>query len=669
MLNFPVWVKMGNYTTPMPDLAPIAVVILLIVSAFLMVMTLTIMRWPTVPAYFIAGAALGPSGLGVLHDSKTGHFVAELGVIFLLFTIGLKFSINGLRTIRRYVFGLGGAQTAVTALLFAVPVWWWSGDLMLSLLAGSVAAMSSTAVVSQILVEENILRSPAGNRAMGVLLFQDLAVIPLIIIFSTGAADSVLYTTLIVGLEVAAVMAVVLFAGAPMMSRWLNFVAGYGSKELYMLNLIMLIGVLSGLSAAAGLSYALGAFVAGILMSETMHRYRVSRIVEPFRHIFLGFFFMSLGILVDPRYLAEHLPEVLAAAALIIAVKGALVFGIARVFGSHEKTALYTALLLCGAGEFGFILITLAGGGGLISEEIFQLLLSANLAALIVIPFLWRQRRLLARPFAAGDRQTDAKKTAENVSATAGMSDHTVICGFGRTGQAVAGILRDIGLPYVALEENYQILETVGGADHVLYADSSGAGGLESANIARAKALVMSFIDPVDSRATVQRARLVNPGVYIIARADTVNHADELTAAGADCVYLDVHEFGFSAAKKMAVDCYGMHGGGASRAIVRARDGQNPYFTGEFAAGLEGEKDAESFAGCVVQKDIPVLADALSGCRVISWRRGADIMDAENIRRPACAGDEIVIRGAADNLFAARKNIESSEDGADGGLL
>ena len=644
----------------MPDLAPIAIVILLIVSAFAMVMMLTIMRWPTIPAYFIAGIGMGPSGLGVLHSNETGHLIAEFGVIFLLFTIGLKFSISGLRTIRRYVFGLGGAQTCLTALLFAMPVWWWSENLMLSLLVGSVAAMSSTAVVSQILVEENILRSPTGNRAMGVLLFQDLAVIPLIIIFSAGAAGSVLYTTAVVGVKVAAIMAIVLFAGAPAMSRWLNFVAGYGSKELYMLNLIMLIGALSGLSAAAGLSFALGAFIAGILMSETMHRHRVSRIVEPFRHIFLGFFFMSLGILVEPGYLADNWPPVLGAALLLIAVKGALVYGCARVLGTHGKTALYTAMLLCGAGEFGFVLITLARGSGIIEEEPFQLLLSANLVALIVIPFLWRQRRRAESIFAGDDWKTDAKKKAENLSATMDLSGHVIICGFGRTGQALAGILREVGLPYAALEENYQILETVGGTDRVLYAESSSAEGLEGANIGQARALVMSYVDRVDSKATVQRARALNPKLYIIARADTVKHADDLMEAGADRAFLDVHEFGFSAAKKMAIDCFKIQSNRLSAAISHARDRKNPYFTGEFAADLESEANAETFAGCVVKKEIDSLAKLLDGCQVISWQRGAEMLDVQDTLRPAQAGDELVIRGEAAKLFAAKKSIQDS---------
>ncbi|MGI9306453.1 MAG: cation:proton antiporter [Gammaproteobacteria bacterium] len=648
----------------MPELPPIAVIVLLAVSAFGMVMILTMLRWPTVPAYFIAGACVGPSGLGVLHDNETAHFIAELGIIFLLFTIGLKFSISGLRTIRRYVFGLGGAQTFLTGMLFGMPVWFFYGDVPLALLVGSVAAMSSTAIVSQILIEENTLNSPSGSRAMGVLLFQDLAVIPLIIVFSSSfGASSALNTAALVGVKVAAIMAIVLFAGAPAMSRWLNFVAGYGNKELYMLNLVMLIIALSGFSAWAGLSYALGAFVAGILMSETMHRYRVSRIVEPFRHIFLGFFFMSLGILVDPGYLLENWALALGAAALLIAVKAPLIYGCTRILGAHAKTAIYTAVLLCGAGEFGFVLLTLARTSEMVDNGVFQLLLSANLAALIVIPFLWRQRQRFVRYFARDDWLASAKKVTENLSETMALSDHVIICGFGRTGQAVAGILRDIGLPYVALEENYQILQTVGGADHVLYAESSSVEGLTGANIMRARALIMSYIDAVDSKTTVQRARALNPKIYIIARADTVKRANELVSAGADLAYLDVYEFGFSAAKKTANACYRMNGKAVNRAILRARDRENPYFTGEFSADLEDPENAETFVGCVPQQDIPSLETALEGCQVISWLRAGEIINAQDTRRTARAGDEIVISGGFAKVMEIKKNIESPDGG------
>lgn len=647
------------------DFPPIVVIMLVVVSAFIAVMLLTVLRWPTIPAYFIAGVVVGPSGVGVLHSSDTAHFIAELGVIFLLFTIGLKFSLRALRTIRRYVFWLGGAQTILTALLFGVPIWLWTGEPVLALLIGAVAAMSSTAVVSQILIDDNILTSPAGNRAMGVLLFQDLAVIPLIVIFTAGAGDgaSVLHTTAVVAVKVAGIMALVLFAGAPMMSRWLNFIAGYGSKELYMLNLVMLIGLLSGLSAVAGLSYALGAFVAGILMSETLHLHRVSRIVEPFRHIFLGFFFMSLGVLVDPEYLIANWLPVLAAAALVIVIKAPLVYACARLLGTHVKTAIYTALLLCGAGEFGFVLLTLSRTSGVIEDSLFQLLLSANLIALIVVPFLWRKRELLTRLLAGSEWLTDAKKITDNLSRTAHLSEHVVICGFGRTGQAIAGILREVSLPYVALEDNYQILQTVGGADNVLYAEASGADGLVSSNIMQARVLIVSFIDPIDSAITVRRARRMNPALLIIARADTGQFADELIAAGADEAFVDAHEFGFSAAKLLSGKGYGLASKTIARSIIRARARENPFFTGEFGGGIDDDSppDAEQLVGCVARQEVPFLADELHNCRVISWTREGKTMDVLDTRRPARIGDEFVFGGDPAKLSAVKAHLEDNK--------
>lgn len=647
------------------DFSPIAILILLLVSAFIGVMVLNILRWPTVPAYFIAGMVMGPSGMRILHDDEKAQFIAELGIIFLLFTIGLKFSLEALRTIRRHVFWLGGAQTFLTMLLFAMPIWWWSGDFVLSILIGSVAAMSSTAIVSQLLVSENILSSPVGNRAMGVLLFQDLAVIPLIVIFSStdaGEVSSVLHLAGLVALKVVLVMVFVLLVGAPIMSRWLDLVARYGDKELYMLNMVMIIGLMAGLTAWAGLSYALGAFVAGILMSETLHRYRVLRIVEPFRQLFLGFFFVSLGVLVDPVYLLHNILPVLGVALLLIAVKGPLVYACVKLLGAHAKTALFVTLLLCGTGEFGFVLLTLAHGNQLVEDSLFQLLLTANMAALVVIPFFWRYRERLAGILPLSDWLTEAKKITDNLSQTSGFSGHVIIAGFGRTGQSIAGILRDISLPYVALEDNYQILRAVGGADHVIFAEGSGAEGLLSAGIMRARVLIISYVDPVDSKTTAQIARGLNRNLLIVAKADSTLLADELIAAGADRAMVDAYEFGFSAAKVSAMAAYGLSSGVLRKSIYRARKKENPFFTGEFSSGLDDSSDNQThvhpFIGCVVRNEIATLESAMDGCRVISWLRGGQPMDLAQIRQPLQIGDELVLAGKLDDLWAAKKRIE-----------
>ena len=651
----------------MPDMVipPIILVMLLVVSAFLMVMMLTVMRWPTIPAYFIAGIAVGPSGINVLQESGTAHFVAELGVIFLLFTIGLKFSLSALKTIRRYVFVLGGGITLFAGALFFIPVWWWTGEVILALLVGAIAAMSSTAIVSQILVEENILTSPIGNRAMGILLFQDLAVIPLIVIFSSSIGVASLLTTIVlVSVKVAVIMLIVLSLGAPAMTRWLNWVANFGSRELYMLNLIMIIGLFSGISAWLGLSYALGAFVGGILMSETMHRYRVSRIVEPFRHIFLGFFFMSLGILVDFEYLQNNWLPVMGATLLLLSVKFAVMWGGMKLFGSHFKTALYSSLLLCGAGEFGFVLLTLAYGSSLVNDSVFQLLLSANLMALIVVPFLWRHRHRLIVRLVEKEKLIDIKKMTDNISQTMNLSDHVVICGFGRTGQAIAGILRDIPLPYVALEENYQILQTVGGTDNVIYAEAASVEGLAGGNIYKAKVLIVSFVDQVDSKTVIERAREINNKILIIARANTASLAKELKSAGADYVYIDAHEIGFSSVKQLAISGYGIRSKKVGYSISRARDKENPFFTGEFSADISDSVEAEgdSFVGCVVRQDMPSLESSLQGCRVISWLRAGQILDVNNTWQAAKKGDEVVLSGSIGEILDIKYLIENVED-------
>ncbi|MGU9952056.1 MAG: cation:proton antiporter [Gammaproteobacteria bacterium WSBS_2016_MAG_OTU1] len=647
----------------MSEFSPIVVVMLVIVCAFVLVMILTIMRWPTIPAYFIAGMVVGPSGIGVLSSGgETGHFIAELGVILLLFTIGLKFSLGSLLPIRRYVFLLGGAQTFITALVFGLPTLYFTNDVLLSLLVGSVVAMSSTAIVSQLLVDENILNSPSGNRSMGVLLFQDLAVIPLIIIFSSGGEESVLYTVAFVVIKVAIIMVIVLYAGGPAMSRWLNLVARYGNKELYMLNLVMIIVLLSGFTAWAGLSYALGAFVAGILMSETLHRYRVLRLVEPFRQIFLGFFFMSLGVLVDVSYLFNNWITVLAVAALVIAVKGPIVYLCVWMLGAHAKTAIFTTLLLCGTGEFGFVLLTLAKGSNLIEDSLFQLVLSANLVALVAIPFGWRQREWLVKKI-IGEKEwlVESSKMTANLSQSLAMSGHAVIAGYGRTGQAIAGILRDIEIPYVAVEDNYQILNAVGGADNILYGEATSMEGLMSGGILRARVFIVTYVDPIDSKTAIKRARTMNKDLFIIAKADTVLLGDELVTAGADHVFIDAHEIGLSIAKKMAKGIYKIPEAVVGASISRARKKENLFFTGEFGELTKGDEELP-FIGCVARTEFTSLDSVLEGCRVISWQREGKVVDIKDIQQPLQVGDELILSGDRKKMLAVKMHIENVTD-------
>ena len=643
------------------ELPPIAVILLLLVFAFGFVMLLNILRWPTIPAYFVAGLVVGPNGINVLREVDDAHFIAELGIIFLLFTIGLKISLSALKTMRNHVVALGGMQTVVTGLVFALPVWWWSGNPLVGLLVGSVAAMSSTAIVSQLLIKENILNSPVGNRAMGVLLFQDLAVIPLIIIFSSKSDDSLVIIISLVLVKVVLIMALILFVGGKWMERWLDRVSRYGDNELYILNLVMLIAVLSGLTAFAGLSYALGAFLAGILMSETLHRYRVMRIVEPFRHIFLGFFFMSLGMLVDLQYLAAEWFSVIATSAAFIVIKAPLVYGCVRLLGSHRKTAIWATILLAGTGEFGFVLITLARGDGIVSEEIFQLLLSANLLSLMVVPFVWKKREMIGRALWADDWATSARRTTENLSKTLKLRGHVIICGFGRTGQAIAGILRELSVPYVALDENYVIFRSVGGADNVIYAECGSADGLMGAGIARAKTLIVSFIDPVESHNVIEKARELNPNLVIIAKADTAKLASELKQLGADHVFIDAHETGFSIVKQSLIETSQARREDIKKTISRARTKENPYFTGEFIGGDSKVSEDISFIGCVVKKPLPSLAAVLPGCRVISWLRRGEHLDTGNLSQPLKVGDELVLSGDLKDLLEIKEALEDTE--------
>ena len=434
------------------ELSPLMVVVLLLASALGGVTVLKIFRLPTLPAYFLTGYITGPYGLGVLSSGEQADFVAELGVICLLFTIGLEFSLRSLSAMRRYVFILGVMQVFLSMAFFGGVAWYFLQDGMLAFLIGAVAAMSSTAIVSQLLIQENAVTSPAGRRAIAVLLFQDLAIIPIIIVVSAAvpAVPDVFSIVQLVGLvilKIAVVLGIVLLAGKTVMSGWLNWVSRRGDKELFMLSLLAIIIMSAGLTALFDLSYALGAFLAGMIISDTWHRHRVERIVDPFRRLFLGFFFVSLGLLINPAVLLEKWSLVLLAAGFLVFFKIPLVAACVRLVGSYSGTVWRTAILLGGTGEFGFLLLTVARDGGVLEDDIFQWLLAANLLALLSTPLLWPYQEKLVNFLVPAPPLFHAEQKNTNPSLADDMGEHFIICGFGRTGQAIAGILRALQVP------------------------------------------------------------------------------------------------------------------------------------------------------------------------------------------------------------------------------
>src|SRR5258706_6828427 len=365
-------------------------VLILLASAVFVVVLFRWLHLPPLVGYILVGVAVGPFALAWIPDTDEGRRLAEFGVVFLMFSIGLEFSLAKLFQLRRAVFGLGFAQVLLTlgavlaAASFAGAPW------QAALAVGGAIAMSSTAMVLRILTERIQLETPHGRDIVGVLLFQDLAVVPLLILIPAIAEGSgELAQRLVFALAKATlVLVVLLFVGQRLMRGWFHVVARRRSHELFILNVLLITLGLAWITNRAGLSLALGAFLAGMLIAETEYRHQVEEDISPFREVLLGLFFVTIGMRLDLRIVASDFVLMLALAALLVTFKFSLVATLARIFGATPGSALRSGLALAQAGEFGLVLIVQAQSVALVEPNIAQLVVAAMLLAMLAPPFL-----------------------------------------------------------------------------------------------------------------------------------------------------------------------------------------------------------------------------------------------------------------------------------------
>ena len=417
---------------------------LVMTAAVLTVALARALGLPSLLAYLAVGVALGPHGLRLVEESEQAAHLAEFGVVFLMFSIGLEFSMARLKSMRFLVFGMGGAQMVLTMLAtIAGTMFYFGQDWRVGLTIGAVCAMSSTAIVAKMLSERFELHTAAGRQTMGVLLFQDLAVVPLLILIPALAAPAGdLAFTLGQALVIAIItLLLVGIIGPRVMRAWFDRVAKGRSDELFMLSVLWMVLVLAGITAWAGLSMALGAFLAGVLISETRYRHQVEADVRPFRDVLLGVFFLTIGMRLDLYYVITHLPQTALAVLLLVLAKGGIVFLISMAIRSPLHVALRTAAQLAQAGEFGFVLIELGGQRGLIPEDVFQVTIAAMLLSMFLAPVLINRAGGVVNRLQRGAWANDARVVHAVAAHSMDLKDHVILCGYGRAGQNVARFL------------------------------------------------------------------------------------------------------------------------------------------------------------------------------------------------------------------------------------
>jgi CPA2 family monovalent cation:H+ antiporter-2 len=520
-------------------------VLILLASAVLVVVVFRSLHLPPLLGYLIVGVAIGPHALGWVADSPATRQLAEFGIVFLMFTLGLEFSLPRLVQMRGVVFGLGGAQVALTMAVLAPVALALGTTWQAAIVLAGALAMSSTAIVIRLLVERIETESSHGRATIGVLLFQDLAVVPLLILVPAlaGSGESLGRDLALAALKAAGVLAVVLLVGQRLMRPWFTLVARRRSHELFIINVLFITLGLAYVTELAGLSLALGAFVAGMLISETQYRHQVEEDIKPFREVLLGLFFITVGMQLDLRVVAGNFALVLAIFAVPLALKFALVAGLSRLRGATPGTAIRSGLALAQAGEFGLVLVVRALDLQVLDLALAQAIVAGMLLSMLAAPFLIQHSDRIALRLSGSEWMLRSLQLHQVAVRSLATERHVVICGYGRTGQSIARFLEREGIGYVALDlDPERVREAAAAGDTVVFGDASRRETLVAAGIKRAAVLIVTYTDTPSALRVLHHAHEISTALPVIVRTRDDSGLERLERAGATEVVPDTFE-------------------------------------------------------------------------------------------------------------------------------
>ena len=510
---------------------------------------------PAVIGYLAVGLLVGPHLFGWV-DAGSSQ-LAEFGVVLLLFTLGLEFSLPRLISMRREVLVLGGSQVLITLLVAPLVAPLVGIGTETAIVLGAVFAMSSTAIATKQLAEQTELNLPHGRLAFGVLLFQDLAVVPLLILIPAVGGDvgSIGAAVARAVVEGGLAVAFVLVAGRFLMRPLFHEIARAESAELFTLTVLLITVGCAAITHALGLSAALGAFLGGMMLAETEFRHQVEADIRPFRDVLLGAFFVSIGTLLDPAAIAGHWLWVLVGLGFVVGFKAVLVALLARGFTDGWNPAWRTGLTLAQGGEFGFALLALALAHAVVRPETAQVALGTIVLSMVIAPFLIRYNGTLAARLASPSDAATREVLAHDVAAQpVHHSSHVLIVGFGRVGQNVARLLEQEGFDWVALDlDPHRIQAARAAGDPVYYGDATSPDVLRAAGVERARVLFISYYRVSVALKILAQVRKLRPDLPVLVRVRDDSRLDELMAAGATEVIPDTLEASLMVASHLLV--------------------------------------------------------------------------------------------------------------------
>jgi monovalent cation:H+ antiporter-2, CPA2 family len=527
---------------------PLLQILILLTASVCVVAAVRKLALPAILGYLAVGMLLGPHALALAADNETTQLLADFGVVFLVFTLGLEFSLPRLVAMRWEVLGVGGAQVLITTGIIA------AGAVMLfgvapavAVAAGGAMAMSSTAIIIAQLTEQSENNRTHGRLAVAICLFQDLSFPLLLALVSAlgngGRAADATHILSAIGIAATALL-LVLAAGRWLLRPLFLLIASVRSAELFSLAVLLAVLASAWATHAAGLSLALGAFLAGMMLAETEFRHQIEATIRSYREVLLGLFFITVGMLLDVGLLLRDLPVVTAILAGMLLLKAAVVAVVAEPATKSWFKSLRTGVVVAQGGEFGFALLILLLRRELLDPSVVQPLLAATVLSMVLSPLIIRHNRRITRVILreSGSPQTEAMRQ-ERVTLAAADREHVVICGFGRVGQNIARVLEQTGFEYIALDvDPYRIRTGRQVGDPVVYGDAGQGKVLENVGVAHASVVVITFANPDVALRILRSVRELRSDVPILVRTQDDTKLRELQAAGATEVVPETFE-------------------------------------------------------------------------------------------------------------------------------
>ena len=647
-------------------LSALSLALLLLGASVLAVVICRRVNLPPVLGYLLVGSIIGPHALNLMDDVHRVEYLAEFGVVFLMFSIGLEFSLPKLYAMKRIVFGLGLLQVVVSMLLIAGLVMLAGISWQLGIALGGVFAMSSTAVLTKLLAERMQFDTAHGREILGVLLFQDLAVVPLLVVIPslTQPPEKLAMLLGIALLKAVVVLAVILVFGQKLMRRWFHFVARAKSSEVFVLNVLLITLGLATLTEVAGLSLALGAFVAGMLISETEYRLQMEEDIKPFRDVLMGLFFVTIGVKLDMQIVVGLWWQVLLVLVILLVIKTAVVGLLSWRLGSTPGNSIRSALWLCAGGEFGFVLL---GEIANMPKAVEQLALTVLVLSMLIAPFIIQYSEKLVMRFVASEWMMRSMQLTKIAAESMGTEKHAILCGFGRNGQYLARFLGQEGINYFALDlDPDRVREAAAGGESVVFGDAGRKESLIAAGLMRASVVIVTMSDTPLAEKVLHHVQELRPDLPVVVRTADERDMGRLASAGAAEVVPETLEASLMLASHALV----LMGIPLSRVLRRIRQTRTERYRllrGFFYGRSDRDDDEEiqprlhsvwlTRGAAAIGMTLNQLHLAQLGCEVSAIRRrGIRAVEPAPETR-LLEGDVVVVLGDSEAVTAAEERL------------